>query len=92
MSNQIIQQIRDQFNISEFLSTYFPGLENAAKLSIRKKISEARNFAKYLRNNDYGIEDKEIMVLGKKAKPRFSKLIIGSNDPDKKFKTAYEVR
>ncbi len=25
-------------------------------------------------------EGKEIMVLGKKAKPRFSKLIIGSND------------
>ena len=58
--------------------------ENAAKLSISKKISEAKDFAKYLRNNDLTIsmryEGKEIMVLGKKAKPKFSKLIIGSND------------
>jgi hypothetical protein len=63
-------------------------LENA-KLSIRIKISKARDFAKYLRNTDLtksmNFEDKEIMVLGKKAKPRFSKLIIGSNDSDKKF-------
>jgi hypothetical protein len=58
--------------------------ENAAKLSIGKKISEAKDFAKYLRNNDLTIsmryKGKEIMVLGKKAKPKFSKLIIGSND------------
>ena len=43
-----------------------------------------KDFAKYLKNNDLTIsmcyEGKEIMVLGKKAKPKFSKLIIGSND------------
>ena len=42
--------------------------ENAAKLSLRKKISEAKDFAKYLRNNDLTIsmryEDNEIKVLG----------------------------
>ena len=58
--------------------------ENAAKLSLRKKISEAKDFAKYLRNNDLTIsmryEYKEIIVLGEKAKPKFSKLIIGSNN------------
>ena len=58
--------------------------ENAAKLSLRKKISEAKDFAKYLRNNDLTIsmryKDNEIIVLGEEAKPKFSKLIIGSND------------
>lgn len=58
--------------------------ENAVKLSLSKKISEAKDFAKYLRYNDLTISmrynGKEIMVLGKKAKPKFSKLIIGSND------------
>ncbi len=58
--------------------------EDAAKLSLRRKISEAKDFAKYLTNNDLTIpmcyEDKEILVLGKKAKPKLSKLIIGSND------------
>ena len=47
------------------------------------------DFAKYLRNNDLTIsmryEDKEIIILGKKAKPRFSKLIIGSNDIQIKY-------
>jgi hypothetical protein len=58
--------------------------ENAAKLSLNKKITEAKDFAKFLRYNDLTISmrynGKEIMVLGKKAKPKFSKLIIGSND------------
>lgn len=58
--------------------------ENDVKLSLSKKISEAKDFAKYLRYNDLTISmrynGKEIMVLGKKAKPKFSKLIIGSND------------
>jgi hypothetical protein len=56
----------------------------AVKLSLSKKISEAKDFARCLRNNDRTIsmcyEDKEIMVLGKKAKPKLSKLIIRSND------------
>ena len=58
--------------------------ESAVKLSLNKKISKAKDFAKYLKNNDLTIsmcyEGKEIMVLGTKAKPKFSKLIIGSND------------
>jgi hypothetical protein len=58
--------------------------ENAAKLSLSKKISGAKDFAKYLRYNDLTIsmryKSKEIIILGKKAKPKFSKLIIGSND------------
>lgn len=57
--------------------------DSHAKLSLRKKISEAKDFA-YLRNNDLTIsmryEDKEIIILGRKAKPKLSKLIIGSND------------
>jgi hypothetical protein len=56
----------------------------AAKLSLSKKISEAKDFARCIRNNDITIsmcyEDKEIIVLGKKAKPKLSKLIIDSND------------
>jgi hypothetical protein len=54
------------------------------KLNLSKKISEAKDFARCLRNDDLTIsmcyEDKEIIVLGKKAKPKLSKLIIGSND------------
>lgn len=57
---------------------------NPVKLSLGKKISEAKDFARCLRNNDLTIsmryEDKEIMVLGKKAKPKFSRLVIGSNE------------
>jgi hypothetical protein len=56
----------------------------AAKLSLSKMISEAKDFARCLRNNDITIsmcyEDREIIVLGKKAKLKFSKLIIDSND------------
>jgi hypothetical protein len=54
------------------------------KLNLSKKISEAKVFARCLRNNDRTVsmcyEDKEIIVIGKKVKPKHSKLIIGSND------------
>ena len=91
MANQSVLKIRaenSQIVLNLFTSKSIVDVndkrnnENAAKLSLRKKISEAKDFAKYLRNNDLTIsmryEDKEIIVLGEKAKPKFSKLIIGS--------------
>lgn len=93
MTNQSVLKIRaenSQIVLNLFTSKSIVDVndkrnnENAAKLSLRKKISEAKDFAKYLRNNDPTIsmhyEDKEIIVLGEKAKPKFSKLIISSND------------
>ncbi|MGB7664119.1 MAG: hypothetical protein WBL67_15395 [Nitrososphaeraceae archaeon] len=92
MANQSVLKIRaenSQIVLNLFTSKSIVDVndkrnnENAAKLSLRKKISEAKDFAKYLRNNDLTIsmryEDKEIIVLGEKAKPKFSKLIIGSD-------------
>jgi hypothetical protein len=66
------------------------------KLNLSKKISEAKVFARCLRNNDLTVsmcyEDKEIIVLGKKAKPKLSNLIIGSNDIQiKKLETTQKV-
>jgi hypothetical protein len=55
----------------------------AVKLSLSKEFSEAKDFARCRKNNDLIVsmcyEDKEIIVLGMKAKPKLLKLIIGSN-------------
>lgn len=58
--------------------------ESPTKISIREKISEAKDFAKYLTNNSLTIsiryKDKEIIVLENKAKSKFSQLITVSNN------------
>ena len=57
--------------------------ESLTKISIREKISEAKDFAKYLTNNSLTIsiqyKDKGIIILGNKAKSKFLKLITGGN-------------
>jgi hypothetical protein len=58
--------------------------ENHIKMSIREKISEAKELAKYLTKNNLtlsiGYQGIEIIVLEKKAKLKFSKLITGNNN------------
>lgn len=57
---------------------------NDIKISLREKISEAKDFAKSIRNNGLTIsihyKSKEIIILGKEAKPKISKIFTGSND------------
>ncbi|HEY7573512.1 MAG TPA: hypothetical protein VH796_19295 [Nitrososphaeraceae archaeon] len=53
-------------------------------ISLREKISEAKDFAKSIRNNGLTIsihyKSKEIIILGKEAKPKISRIFTGSND------------
>jgi len=58
--------------------------ENDIKISLREKISEAKGFAKSIRNIGLTIsihyKNKEIIILGKEAKPKISKIFTGSSE------------
>jgi hypothetical protein len=58
--------------------------ENDIKISLREKISEAKGFAKSIRNIGLTIsihyKNKEIIILGKESKPKISKNFTGSSE------------
>jgi hypothetical protein len=55
-----------------------------SKIPLRERLSEAKDFAKCIKENNLTFsvlyENKEIIVMGKEAKPKLTKLITGSNE------------
>jgi hypothetical protein len=57
---------------------------NTNKITLRERLSEAKEFAKCIKNSNLTLsilyKNKEIIVIGKEAKPKLSKIISRSND------------
>jgi hypothetical protein len=57
---------------------------NTNKITLRERVSEAKEFAKCIKNSNLTLsilyKNKEIIVIGKEAKPKLSKIISRSND------------
>ncbi len=55
-----------------------------SKIPLRERLSEAKDFAKCIKESNLTFsvlyENKEIIVMGKEAKPKLTKLITGSNE------------